>query len=269
MSFSSWLKSTVSELAPYASAKGYNSVSDLMNDYKAVDDFLADKPMLALGKNILYSVTGRKNRENEFYGQKMALESAKIAHQYDVENMKMQQDYESAMANTSYQRAVSDMQAAGLNPMLAYQQGGAAVPSVSVPSSHVGHGSVDTTDYLRDMLQFAVQTASVVASLATGLSRVGAMTGRNAVLAANNTASNSAKLAAATIAANSKDAAEAFRYGHGHVSYRQPDKGRSSFDSDDFFRAAVEKSYGKKKIGESLEDYVPAYHIAGSRKKRR
>lgn len=43
-----------------------------------------------------------------------------------------QENYQTQMANTAYQRAMADMKAAGLNPMLAYQQGGNPAPSGSM-----------------------------------------------------------------------------------------------------------------------------------------
>lgn len=74
-------------------------------------------------------------------------------------------DFQERMSSTAYQRAMADMRAAGLNPILAYQQGGASAPSGSV--GQVAQPQVETA---RAHQASAAQAAPHVSAIQAGLS---------------------------------------------------------------------------------------------------
>ncbi|AXH75343.1 MAG: DNA pilot protein [Microviridae sp.] len=61
----------------------------------------------------------------------------------NAQQAQQQMDFQSQQSSTSYQRATADMQKAGLNPMLAYQQGGAGfgAGSSATMANEIGEGA--------------------------------------------------------------------------------------------------------------------------------
>ncbi|WNK13688.1 MAG: DNA pilot protein [Microvirus sp.] len=66
-------------------------------------------------------------------GAKIGADGQERANEANINLSKEQMAFQERMSSTAYTRAVGDMTNAGLNPMLAYSQGGASAPMGSMP----------------------------------------------------------------------------------------------------------------------------------------
>lgn len=68
-------------------------------------------------------------------------QSANTAMEFSRHQAQVDRDWQERMSNTAYQRVVKDLRAAGLNPILAYTNGGASAGSGSTATAFQASGS--------------------------------------------------------------------------------------------------------------------------------
>lgn len=69
------------------------------------------------------------NAGASIFGAKEASKSQEATNAMNVEEAKKNRRFQRRMSNTAYRRGMKDMKKAGLNPILAYKQGGASSPA--------------------------------------------------------------------------------------------------------------------------------------------
>lgn len=124
--------------------------------YSASDDKSVDPAIDATGKNLFWKFVASLNKAlnpghawTDYQGKNDSMVDSWLRHEsgFSLTNAEMeanaftaseaqkQRDWEEEMSNTAYQRQVKDMQAAGINPVLAAQSNGASTPSGAAASS--------------------------------------------------------------------------------------------------------------------------------------
>ena len=96
------------------------------------------------------------------------LTSAELNSARSAEQAQLGRDWSERLSNTQYQRAVEDMRAAGLNPILSASNGGAGVPSPSIGTVDTG-GTGAASDVTQSAMAALVNTNNMLLQSQTQL----------------------------------------------------------------------------------------------------
>lgn len=117
---------------------------------------------------VLGTALGLGSAVQSLMGMEFASDEATAARDWSAEQAGISRQWQEKMRATQYQTAVQDMKAAGLNPMLAYHQGGAGTPqgamaqssAASTPTRGADLSALQTASQIR---QIEAQTRNIEA----------------------------------------------------------------------------------------------------------
>jgi len=119
---------------------------------------------MKLGK-VLRSAVPFVGPAADIVGAFMGHSAQKKANKANVALQRENQSWEEKMSNTSWQRGVEDMKAAGMNPMLAYSQGGSSTPNTSAatvaPEDSLARGATSAGSKAMNTLAYEQLEANI------------------------------------------------------------------------------------------------------------
>lgn len=103
-------------------------------------EYIGGQQQNAANKDIAQRQMDFQDRSNR---ERMTFEQGSVDKQmaFQKDEATIARNFEERMSNSAYQRAMADMKSAGVNPMLAFSQGGASTPSASAPSGGSAGGA--------------------------------------------------------------------------------------------------------------------------------
>lgn len=119
------------------------------------------------------AIGGALNYSGAHNANQMSKKMAREQMAFQRATMQEQMGFQERMSNTAYQRAVEDMRAAGINPILAFNQGGASSPAGSAAAgatapmqnemSGAVSSAVDAMRSFQELKSMKLQNAKTIA----------------------------------------------------------------------------------------------------------
>lgn len=124
-------------------ADGYRAESILNHDYTTGDEPAFGGFMNNVGESLGNAFTNAGQWYQADKVNKENVRNTESGQAFNAEQAKLNREFQERMSSSAYQRAVGDMRKAGLNPMLAFSQGGASSPGGGAASSGAYQGYVN------------------------------------------------------------------------------------------------------------------------------